>query len=533
MTDAGTCCGSTRWSRALPWLIFLLGLYTRTFGLSHDLDAGYEYNPDTQKQMMAAVEFVQGHYYFYYNQPEIDGYPYFNGHLLEYLIRIYDFGRRAVLTHMGVPPPPLQLDTYKLLWPTRVMNATLSALSVLLVYFAALRFVDPRAAVLASLLLAISPIDLSVTHHATGDATTSFFATCALYYALAIYRRGHLRDYVLGAFFAAASCSAKHHGGLSFIPLVFAHGLRYLEMRRFWSVQCIARFALLGATLVVGILLTTPSLLVAPWRSFKDILAHLHLTSNFGMRGVFENMPVGRRFLYNMERNPPVFYNFTGPVVVIGILAGLVAGIRRRAIWVAALAPAVYLFVALWIRPKAPANYLSLVTASLFLAGAAGLAALTDWRNRKAGRIALAVLAVPAVLYLAEYTRREMFYWGRTDTRRLADSWAQDNIPKLFTMSVSGYNFNEDPWNAAAKPGAGHISVTAGRHTVEGPGVFPLNRIVLENKGALEYRFGMDANLSDYFRNRNQSFFACNTESLIRSNFTRAVYQPQPTHPLS
>ncbi len=516
------------WVRLQPWLIFLLAFCLRTAGLSHDLDRGNEYHPDTLKQMVATRIFLEGRYYYHVGNPDYDGYPYFNSHLVEYLVRGYAVLRRGLLLHIGAAVPPLDPTKIQLLWVTRWLNAFLSALSAVVVFAAGRRFFNRRVAWVAGLLLALSPVDISTCHVATGDSTAAFFAAVALYFAIAVYRRASWTDYLWGALFSAAAFSAKYHGGIALLPIVFAHGLRHIESRQLLSLRSIARLALLGVALVGGVLLTTPGLLVAPEKAFGDLLDFLRYTSNFGLPEELRAMSLPRRFAWNLDRNLPTFYNFLGPVVCAAGIAALFTGLRKKETWVAALAPVVYLLVGLTFKPKSPPLYITLVTPALFLAGEAALVTVTNWKRARAfGFLLLAALTLWALAYFAEYTRRDLFFYRHADTRRIAAAWAHDNIPTSVALVAGAYTFDEEPWPQPRDPHDGEVVVYSAAYIHRPPGMFPLARMDVENNSEMVFEYGRLGNLTDYMRNREIAFFLGGTDR-IRSNFCPAVFLPLP-----
>lgn len=516
--------------RWLTALLFLLALYLRTSGLSHDLDTGAEYHPDTLKQMMATKMFLNGHYYFVIGNPDYDGYPLFNSHLVEYLWRAYEFARGAVLAVVGAEPTPAEPSYIPLLWLTRTLNAVLSSLAVVVVLLAGVETFGLAVGIIAALLLAFSPADVTMAHYAMGDSTAAFLATCALFFAFRVFRRGALWDYVWGGFFAAAAFSAKYHAGLSLLPILLAHVFRFAGGRELLSRRSIGRIALLACSALGGLLVTSPALLVYPERAFKDILHFLEYTSDFGMSDAEREMGLPQRFLLSMSRNLPVFYNGLGPVAAFAALASLGVRFRHKAIWVAAVAPLFYLLVALTLKPISPPFYITVVTPALFLSAACALAWPLEWRRaRPIGALVSSLLSLAAVLYVADYARRELFFFRQTDTRRSAQAWAEDSIPPIFSADSCRYSITTERWEKPEGTPAPAFHALAGEDVRQPPGTSLLAAFAPETGSDSLYRFGRLGNFSDHARNKEIRFFL-EPNALISSNYSLPAWQTIPAN---
>ncbi len=516
-TEAGSRPGKAGKIRLL--VLFVLAFYLRTGGLSHDLHRGYEYHSDTLKQMVAVKSYLEGRYYYVVHVPDIRGYPFFNSHLVEYLLRTFDFIRKPTLQHLGIEPQSLDPNKIQLVWITRWLNATLSALTVLIVFQLGWRFFNRRVAWAAALLLAFSPIDISIAHYATGDTTASFFATCAVFFAVAIYRTGSWRSYVAGGLCAAAAFSAKYNGGIALLSLVAAHILRQKSIRELFGRASIRQGLFLGFVTLIGVLLTTPSLLVYPDQAFKDIVGFMRYTADFGLPDSMRAMSFPERAAYSMTRNLPTIYNFIGPVMTLAALAGLVLAIRRRECLVLAVVPVVFFLVGLLDKPKSPPVYISMITPCLFLLGAFALSRLTEWTSpRRAGWALYLALLLLALGYLADYSRQELFFFRQTDTRVLAETWALDNVPRSAHLFAHNYTFNDSSWDQ--NPTNHHslvLVVKSGEVNTPDPGMENLFSLYLENPSSWVFHPGRRGNTTDYCRNRDFTFYINSTNEWLRA----------------
>ncbi len=440
---------SVRWA---PVLLFLLALYLRTAGLSHDLHLGNVYHPDTPKQIRAADQFLAGLYHAETGHPDYDGYPYFNSHLVALLARTWHRTQTCVRAHLGLPYEPFAPSLHALYWMTRLLNAFLSALAVLVLYAMGTRFWNRRAGQLAALLLALSPADITAAHFAMGDTTAAFLALVAVYFALRAYQDTRVIHYALGGLFAAASFSAKYQGAMVLTAFLAAHLARYPLRGPAFSTKSIRRGLTLIGVFIAGVFGTTPALLVRPRVAFQQILQFIDHTSGYGMRQEIADMNLFEQFIAGLRMNLPVFIDILGPIAAIAALIGLILEFRKRRMWILAIVPIVYLFVGLTLKPLAHPTYHTFVTPMMFLAAAVAFVRPFESANRRR-TITVPVLAcaVLSILYLGDYARRELFFFRHNDTRRVAETWAHDNIPPAIFLDARAYTFPNDHWRQGGK----------------------------------------------------------------------------------
>ncbi len=505
-----------------PWLgavfVFVLALSLRTCGLSHDLHHERIYHPDTPKQIRAAERFIDGEYYTIIGGRDYEGYPYFNSHLVALAYRAYDSARHQVRTHLGLPFETIAPNPHALHWATRLMNAFWSALAALVICLAGMRFFNPATGLIAGLLLAVSPIDITAAHFAAGDSATGFFATCAVVAALGIARSGKWWLYIAAALLTGAAFSTKYHGGMALIAALVAHLFRYPHPRQLFSGPSIGRGAVLGIALLLGILVTSPALLVYPESAFKDILQFVEYTSSFGMTREMAELPLWSRFLLGMRINLPVLADVLGPVLVAAILLAIVIGFKKPETWVLASLPMAYILIGLATKPLTHAVYHTLATPALTLLGAVAIAHFFHVQRRAhLARVAGLILLAFAFVYSANYAHRELFFFRHSDTRHLSESWALDNIPRVFLLRAGPYTFNPAAWESDPERAPAIAHVMSDRQRVQAPpSAFLIHAVTLEEDKLT------------VFRNWNQYCFLPESEYL-RPGFRRPGYQPFPS----
>lgn len=123
----------------------------------------------------------------------------------------------------------------------RSVSASLGALSVVLTYLIAARIFSRQTGLLASVLLAFSPLHVVCSRYIKEDASLVFFTLLSFYFMLrALDERGRLRFLALSALSAGVSASCKYSGLISLIfPLVpiFDLALAWLIQNYSWAMK--------------------------------------------------------------------------------------------------------------------------------------------------------------------------------------------------------------------------------------------------------------------------------------------------------
>ncbi len=470
-----------------PGLLFFLALFLRTSGLSHDLHLGNVYHADTPKQMRAVERFLDDRfsrqYYRVHGIPDLDGYPYFNSHLVEHIFRGYSVLRNAARWQVGIPPERFTPGIYSIYWVTRILNSLLSALAVVLVYLMGRRHFGPGAGLAGGLLLAFSPVDITTSNYAMSDSTAAFFAVLAVYFALRIVESPRISFYALGGLAAAFAFSAKYHAGMALIPLGAAHLLAFPRPRSWIGPGFLSRGGLLLVFFVLGVFISTPSLLVYPSGAYKDIRDFMEWTANFGMTAEMRELPLWSRFILAMRINLPLLADYLGWIPAAAAVAGMWLFRKRKEFWALFSLPLFFVFFGLTSKPLSHPDYFTVVIPLILLAGAAVL--VPSWsaaRGRTARRLLGGGLLVASVFYLANYAWNEIFFFRHNDTRRVAESWALDTLPRRLRLFTGAYTFDRTPWDDVDEPAAGPVYVLSARNPEDPPGVEVLHRVSFEQE---------------------------------------------------
>lgn len=509
--------------------LFVVALALRTCGLSHDLHLERVYHPDTPKQICAIERFLGFNYYIVVRNPDYDGYPLFNSHLVEYLVRAYRGIGGPLVRHTGWGESvgrPTKTTLYAI---TRFLNAALSAAAVFLVFLIGWRWLSPLAGLIAGLLLLLSPADIIACHFANGDSTAAFFGLASLFFSLRLLDKPSWPSTTAAGLLAAAAFSSKYHGGIALGSAGLAHILHYARDRRLFSVASIRNGLVLLLAFIVGLFLTSPALLVFPSAAFRDIVHFFGHTASFGLTPEMRALSLVQRFSMGMRANMPVLADVVGIIPALAALAALAVGRRRAAIWVIAIMPLAYICGGLATKPHAHVVYHTMATPGILLLAGFALHHLAcgGVKLRVTRRAAAVLLLLLAMGHLARHAHRELFFFRHNDTNHLGFCWAIDNIPPSFTFTYSPYTFKSKLWSKnaatdAAAPVTGHAYVFSERiHFRPPPNALHAHTFVLEDKKLYP------------FKNWPQHIYLA-APSALRQIGSRPGFQPVPSpHPVN
>lgn len=439
-------------SRRVLWWLFGAAFLLRLFGLSHDLHHGVVYHPDTPKQMRAVQQFLNDDYLVFQGHSDYDGYPYFNSHLVEYVVRsgmaLVSAWRHWTGSWTAPVEPPDYLDYFLI---TRVWNALLSSLAVPLVFLIGLRF-SRSVAWLASLFLVVSPLDITAAHFASNDSTVAFFCVAALWFGFRIAEQGRWRDLAGGAVCVAAAFSTKYHGAAAVAPVFLGHVLYCLNRREFVTRTALARWAWTGLVGVIALFLTSPAFIVNFDASLDAVRHFFAYTANFALPEELKQLPAYHRFWLGLRENLPVLADAVGLPVAAGFLLALPLVRRDRRLWLLASLPLLHVVVGLSGKPYLHQSHHTPITAYLFLGAVAGA---WLWQHRLARRwtgVLLGVAGLWTAGHLATLTLKELLSFHASDTRRVAETWVMDSLPTGLQWVTDRYTVTPPPHDGPVLP---------------------------------------------------------------------------------
>ncbi len=480
----------TRFQKTLLILIVVCGALLRYGGLSHDLHEQRLYHPDTPKQVRAVQSYLDGKYFSHIGNRDYDGYPLFNAHLVEYVCRAIEPLRKGALHLLGVPgSADATSNIFFLYWITLLFNATLSALAVVVVYRIGRENFTPWIALWAAAFQAVSPVDVTACHYATGDSTTAFFTALSLFYAFRIYRLGRRRDYMLAAVTAVFGFAAKYHGGMAVFPIIVAHIARTGGPSKWFRRESLGRAGWTAAAGIAALFAAIPSLLTHFDVAFADVLAALRNTAS---RVPPELKDAGRlaKFVFSMKTNLPILFQILGPALTLGAVIALLGRFRARATVPMLLSlPVMYFITGVGSRTLVHPTYHAVMVPPLCVLAAACFARKLnpEFRWKLPVYAMSGALLVGGLVFLARGAWTEAFFQWHMDTRRMGAAWTAENTPPSFAVDRGRYTFNVPRPDGISTAGVVRVR---GRFDVEPAlhGTFLLKKFRLEDKPLMQFR---------------------------------------------
>jgi 4-amino-4-deoxy-L-arabinose transferase-like glycosyltransferase len=315
----------------------------------------------------------------------------------------------------------------------RAVAAALGALTVVPVYRLARRAGGSSAALLAGLLVALSPALIARSQTIEVDGPVALLVTWALALAVDLAERPQPRQMgraALCGVVVGLAASAKYPGFLALLPVLLAIAGRARRGRPSspWSEALVA-----GVSACAAFALTSPFVLLDARAALRDLAAesaHLRL-GHFGSEQ-------GASWAYYARS---WFADALGWLV--GILA--LAGIARFALWgrrtwavlSATLVLALFALVSAWAM-KADRYLLPLVPAGIVFAAALG-AEIAGKLARRPAAVG-AVLALTAACLATDLPRwRQLTDRFHPDPRTVAAAWIQRSLPDGAMLVMEPY----------------------------------------------------------------------------------------------
>lgn len=427
--------------RFLLIAIVLAGLLLRLGGISHGLEYGEVYHPDTPKQVRAVGEFLDGERYMHIGKSDYDGYPLFVSYLTSLIVRA---GVEPLMALIGMAKVGQTPDVIVLFWIMRLVNVALAALAVFVAWRIGKENFSEGTGLIAACLLALSPADVAACHYASGDTGAAVFGLVSVLCSLRIHREGRWRDYAFAGFFGALAFASKYHALVVFAAAGLAHLLRAEHFGRWHRPSSLARLAVTGLAAAAGLYFAIPGLREAPLAMIADIRHFMGYAANFGLTPELKAAGFAGKMTFSLQRNLPILLGLLSAPAILAALWSLRRVREERALLVLLAGPLVYFLVGVSLRPYAHPVYHTILTAPVFVLAAAALARpfAADFTGRRGLRpLALAGLACAGLL-LAHAAWREVYFFRRDDTRRYARAWSEENLPGDYKLLTPRYTFN-------------------------------------------------------------------------------------------
>jgi 4-amino-4-deoxy-L-arabinose transferase-like glycosyltransferase len=324
----------------------------------------------------------------------------------------------------------------------RLVTTCFGVGAVVLVFLIGRQLTGSRAVgLLAALMMAVSPANVTHSHYITPDMFLGFFVALTFWGAVLVFQQGRTWQYIVAGIGIGFTVSTKINGALIVVPLVVAHVLR----RGAGSLKDY-RLYLAGLAALLAFFAATPFALVDYQKYLADLRyeAEHYSTGHPGMEG--NSLQFYMAYLWYIE----------GPIALLAAIEMLRAVIvRSRPLILLALFPTISFG---FISSFAVRNDRTLLplTPFLFLLAASLLVVLfkkLEGRVAHLPKIALATLAVAALLFTPlQQTIRSNTRLSTIDSRETARIWIAENLPQGARVAMESYAPYIDPQRFAVQP---------------------------------------------------------------------------------
>ena len=210
----------------LSFAIFLLALILRLYGIKHGFPFIFHVDEPALVRSAVGIRFNPNPHHF--DWPHLHFYLNFLVYGLLYLVRGFFqvVGLRPFLEGFV---PIFWRDPLIFYLTSRILNAVIGSLSVLILYQTGKKLFSEQVGLLSALALALFPYHVWSSHFALIDVPMVFWSMLSFYFSTLIFKEGKLKWYALAGIFAGFSASTKYNGGYSVFFILLAHFLYLRE----------------------------------------------------------------------------------------------------------------------------------------------------------------------------------------------------------------------------------------------------------------------------------------------------------------
>jgi hypothetical protein len=418
-------------------LVFAVALNLRTAGLFRGLSAEEDYHPDVAKQMRQLSFYLSGNYTAHFGGDLFyDGYPFGLNRIDEGFIRLI---RPVLLTvrHHLVPEfhVPGSLEGIDIYYWARMLRVVYGMFVVLAAYLLALMLgMRRREALLASSIMAIAPLSVTVSHTATGDIGVDMFTALVFLFMACLARRARFLLLLPFVGFAVAFAFASKYQGLfvAWVPFAFFFLRDGILGRKWLRLTGIA--IVLSVAFAITVVIANPIYLVHPVRTWRELMANFVFLSTYGADPKILAQPLIHRIVAGFRENTPLVFSSLGFGTVVLAAIGLNLCIRQ--VWrrrfdvvddgalLLKLAffsfPFVAMVISLAMKPSVQPFHFSSLQLPLALSAAFAVGYFLDSPKNKT-RLGVVLMAVAMLAELGHQTVKDNYFWKREDIKNIAD----------------------------------------------------------------------------------------------------------------
>jgi hypothetical protein len=425
-------------------LIVLIGTALFSAGLMRGMPVEHVFHPDSPKQVMAVWNYIHGKMLWRMGSWFYDGYPYGLNLLDAGIIRVAYLVITPVTAFLNPDIQAPQLpERAQLYYWCRMLRVLYGVGVILLTTFVARRLTRNRwLALLAALIVALSPLTSVGTHAVTGDIGVDLFAMAAL--AVLCLYRDHPRAYLLSvaAFFCGFGFACKFQGALValvFIPIIVGTRAHVGEL----AARFARRTGLCALGFLSGAVVGTPGFWIDPHHAWRAMRKNFIFIQEYNTPKAFLEKPLFERISVSLSNNFMTICSVLGwsllALALIGLAVlcirawckktpGSTSTASQHPAFIAVLFayPIVFLLLSVSLKPMVQPFHFSHLIPILAVNMAVSFQLL--WQSSVQQRIARLVGLLLVTLSIADFLHisiAETQLWRRPDIRSEANAFAQ------------------------------------------------------------------------------------------------------------
>ena len=371
-------------------------------------DGGWDFNPH------------------FFNYPALTFYLHF---LLQGVI--YLLGHIAgVYTDLESFRLAFETDPAPLILAGRMLSVLFDTGTIVLTAVTARRLLGESGAVLAALLMAITPLHVQLSQQIAVDAPLTFFVMLSLYSACRLYDTGLPRWYLAAGIAVGMAAACKYTGAFALPALVAAHLLRQRPGRERMRAMADPLFLLSAALSALVFLGSNPHIVSSSERFLADVRFEREHMS-LGHFGVSEDSWSAGFYLFE------VLPGALGWVLPLFALPGLFFIIRwKKGEWIPLLTALAGFLLMLFLWTMRAERYLLPAFPGLVLLCTAGITGLWEMLsvsfNGPVSRRVLGGVVLGLLLLLLAQPLQGLLEYHRSleypDSRQVAKSWIMEHV---------------------------------------------------------------------------------------------------------
>ena len=299
---------------------------------------------------------------------------------------------------------------------SRVIAVLFGTATCLMVYKIASKLFTKTAGIIACALMSFCFLHSSNSHFAINDIPALFFITLAFNYAVNIYLKGRMSDYLFAGLSFGLAIVTKYNAGVVILPLLAAHFLQAPENKAGRGKKII--FSILSCLFAF--------LLVCPWvfLDYKSFLSGI-ISQYYISKHDWICIPQSNSYLFYIKT---VIWGYGLLPFIFSLIGFVFLRSRIKELFILIIFPLVYflfmgssrLFFIRYALPLLP---------FLCVSSAYGIIRTAGYFGQKGNSKAVIFLTILCLLQGIIFNIRYNYLIGKTDTRIIAREWIINNIP--------------------------------------------------------------------------------------------------------